>query len=125
MHLEVTFRNLRPREEVRRRGQVLYAKLERFLDPSADASLVITREHGVFRADLTIASKRALHQVHEEHDDLRTALDRSFHRIETAVRRTKERGTARRHEGARRPEGFVREPVTMEEEFAFELDGAV
>ena len=41
MHLEVTFRNLKPREEVRQRSQVLFEKLERFLDESTDGHLII------------------------------------------------------------------------------------
>ena len=101
MHLEVTFKHLTPRPEVRRRAEALFGKLERFLDPSAEGALIVRREHGAFVTELTVSGQHGVHQVHAEHDDLRTALDKTFHRIETPLRRAKEKSVDRRHKGVR------------------------
>lgn len=119
MHLDVTFRNLRPREEVRRRAHALFDKLERFLDPAATAQLVVTHEHDSTVTELTITTHGEVHQVQEDDEDLRTALDRAFHRVETGLRRSKERRVDRQHSGALKTDGFeiaddgVVEPVTL------------
>lgn len=110
MHLEVTFKNVRARDEVRKRAQVLYAKLERFLDPAAEGLLIIAAEHGVFRTEVTVTAHTGVHQAHDEHEDLRTALDRTFHTVETALRRAKERREDQRHSRVEKADGFVVEP---------------
>jgi len=100
MHLEVTFRNLQPRDEIRRRAQALYAKLERFLDPAAEALLTVGVEHGSAQVEVRVATRGQVHKASEEDGDLRTALDRLFHRLEVQLRRAKERRT----DLARKPE---------------------
>lgn len=107
MHLEVTFRNVKPREEIRRRAQALFAKLERFLDPSSEATLILSAEHGVTSTDLTISSRGNVFQAHEEDEELRAGLDRTFHRVEHALRRAKERRVDRWQRGAEQDDGFV------------------
>lgn len=107
MHLEVTFRNLRARDEIRRRADALYAKLERFVDPAAEGTLVITHEHGVTITELTVVTSDGVHKAHDEDEDLRTALDRTFHKIENHLRRAKDKRIARRHTGGAKAEGFV------------------
>lgn len=109
MLLEVTFRNMRGREEVRRRAQALFDKLERFLDPTAQGHLVVTHEHGATSLELTVSGVHGVHKVHEEDPDLRTALDRAFHTLETPLRRAKEKQVDRWHRGVEKPDGFVEE----------------
>lgn len=109
MHLEVTFRNLKPREEVRRRARALYSKLERFLDPAAEGVLVIGVEGGQPSVDITVTTRGRTHQCTENDDDLRTAIDRAFHTMETTLRRAKERRLTRRHQGADVTDGFTAE----------------
>jgi ribosomal subunit interface protein len=91
MHLEVTFRNLAPREEVRRRADVLFSKLQRFLDPAAEGHLTVQIEHNAGRMELVLTTRGTVHKAKEEHEDLRTAMDRLFHRMEMQLRRAKER----------------------------------
>jgi ribosomal subunit interface protein len=108
MHLEVTFRNVKPRDEVRKRADALFAKLERFLDAATEATLEIGAEHGVTRTELTITTFGQVFQASDEDDDLRTSLDRTFHTIELALRRAKEKRVDRRKQGAGRDiDGFV------------------
>lgn len=107
MHLEVTFRNLKPRAEIRRRAEALYGKVEHFLDPAATGVLVVQAEHGTFVTDLVVTTNGSVHQIKEEDADLRTALDRVFHRAETTLRRAKERRIDRFHTGGTKEEGFV------------------
>lgn len=119
MHLEVTFKNLRPREEIRRRAQALFGKLERFLDSASDATLIVATEHGVTRTELTVTAHGHVHQASEEDQELRSCLDKTFHRVEMSLRRTKERRVDRFQKGAgERPDGFVVEEGDDEEEAA-------
>jgi len=106
MPLEVTFRNLNPRDEVRRRADALFDKLERFLDPAAEAHLIVTIEHHEAICELIVTSRGATHKALETDGDLRTSLDRAFHGVEEQLRRNKEKRT--QHErGRERDDGFV------------------
>jgi putative sigma-54 modulation protein len=99
MQLEVTFKNIQPREEIRRRADHLYGKLERFLDPAADARLTVSIEHEVAVLELVVNSNGVTHKANEEDPELRTALDKLFHTVESSLRRTKEKRVDRRREG--------------------------
>ncbi len=114
MHLEVTFRNLSPREEVRKRADVLFAKLHRFLDAAADAQLNVGIEHSNAIIELVVTSHGAVHKASEEDEDLRTAIDRTFHTMETQLRRAKERRIDRHRAPGEAEDGF--EPVDEEGE---------
>jgi len=91
MHLEVTFRNLAPREEVRQRAEVLFGKLQRFLDPAAEGQMIVQIDHSIGRLELVLTTRGTVHKAAEEDEDLRTAMDRLFHRMEMQLRRAKER----------------------------------
>lgn len=101
MRLEVTFRNLQAREEVRKRAEILFAKLERFLDPAAEGVLTVAIEHGAASLEMHVTTRGTVHKSSEEDPDLRTALDRLFHRLEVQLRRGKEK----RLDRARQPKG--------------------
>lgn len=96
MHLEVTFRHMNARPEIKTRANALYGKLERFLDPAADGQLVVDAEHGSTTVELVINTRGHTAKAVEEDDDLRTAMDRAFHRVEDQLRRTKEKNISRR-----------------------------
>lgn len=107
MHLEVTFKNLRPREEVRARAVALHNKLERFLDPASTGTLLVNVEHGNAILELVLRANGETHTVTETHTELRTALDKTFHTMEVRLRRAKEKRIDRHHEGGPRPDGFA------------------
>lgn len=109
MHLEVSFRNLRARDEIKARAQALYGKLERFLDPAAEGQLVVAVEHAKAIMELVVRTGGEVHTVTEENDDLKTSLDKAFHTMEIRLRRSKERRTDRQHESVPPPDGFVTE----------------
>lgn len=109
MHLEVTFKNLRARDEIRQRADVLFEKLSRFLDPAADATLVVNVEHGKAVLDLVLNTHGETHQVIEEDEELRSALDKAFHTMEMRLRRSKEKRVSRRQDGSPADDGFVDE----------------
>jgi ribosomal subunit interface protein len=107
MHLEVSFRNLRPRDEVKARAQALYGKLERFLEPAAEGQLVVTVEHAKAIMELVIRSAGEVHTVTEEDDELKAALDKAFHTMEVRLRRSKERRIDRHHQSVPPADGFA------------------
>jgi ribosomal subunit interface protein len=108
MHLEVTFKNLKPREEVKKRAQALYKKLERFLDSASEGVLVLDVEHGQAILELVVTVKGEVHKAVEEDPELRAALDKVFHTMEIQLRRGKERRLAGRRE-VEEQDGFVPE----------------
>jgi ribosomal subunit interface protein len=108
MHLEVTFKNLRPRDELRRRAAALFKKLERFLDASAEGTLTVAVEHGHAILELVVAAHGDVFKVIEEDEDLRTALDKLFHTMEGQLRRSKSRRITKRRAGDV-ADGFVEE----------------
>lgn len=105
MHVEVTFRNLNPREEVRRRALSLFNKLEKFLDPACTGQVLVSVEHGNAVIDLHVNTRGQTYAVHEEDPDLRTAIDRAFHNVEFQLRRAKEMRSQHRVAGEPR-DGF-------------------
>ncbi len=109
MHLEVTFKNLRPRKEVRERAELLFSKLERFLDPASDGQLTVQIEHQDAIVELVVKAYGETHTALEEEDDLRTAIDKTFHTMETRLRRHKERRVDARKSGAPEVDGFALE----------------
>ena len=78
MNLDVTFRNLRPRDEIRRRGDVLFGKLERFLDPAADGQMVVSIEHHEAIVEVVVTTLGHVCKAEERSDDLRTAMDKAL-----------------------------------------------
>ena len=95
MRLEVNFRNMRGRDEVRRRAETLFSKLQRFLDASTEAHITVNRDHGTFDVDCVVKAHGQTHKQAESDDDLRTALDRMFHGMEEQLRRAKEKRSSR------------------------------
>jgi len=107
MKIDVTFKNIRPRQELRDRAEVLYGKLERFLDPSSEGRLMVNVEHGDAVLELIVSAHGETHTVEEEDEELRPALDKLFHKMEIRLRRSKEKRTDR-HRGQKGDEdGFV------------------
>lgn len=109
MHLEVSFKNIRPRDEIRQRATALFKKLERFLDDAAEANLVVDVEHGNAILELVLRHNGETNKVTAEHNDLRTALDQLFHTAETQLRRAKERRADGRRQPKEDADGFVDE----------------
>ncbi len=107
MHLEVTFKNLRPRDELKRRAQALHDKLERFLDPAATSQLTVEVEHGRAILELVVHTKGGSHKVQAEHDELRVALDKLFHTVEEKLRRRKEKRIDKARRSRDDDDGFV------------------
>lgn len=111
MPLEVSFRNIKAREEIRKRADVLYGKLERFLDPDAEGLLTVGIEHGQAVLELVVVTHGDTHKAAEEDGDLRATLDKLFHTMEMQLRRRKERRTDKRQRGDVRTDGFVAEEI--------------
>jgi putative sigma-54 modulation protein len=99
MQLDITFRNLRGRESVKARAEALASKLERFLDPAAEARLVISVEHSLAIVEMVIRSRGQTFKAKEENEDLRAAMDGMFHTMEGQLRRFKERRQEHRSRG--------------------------
>jgi ribosomal subunit interface protein len=107
MHLEVSFKNLRPRDEIKTRAQALFAKLEKFLDAASESTLLVNVEHGKAILELVVRTGGETHLVTEEDDELRTALDRTFHTMEVRLRRAKEKRQGRRSKSVPPEDGFA------------------
>ena len=106
MHLEVTFKNLRPRDELKKRAEVLHEKLERFLDPAAASQLTVEVEAGRAVLELVVHTRGDTHTVRAEHEELRNALDELFHTVEERLRRQKEKRVDRNRRCGDEEDGF-------------------
>jgi ribosomal subunit interface protein len=124
MHLEVTFRHMNPRPEIKKRADALFEKLHRFLDPAADAQLIVGAEHGAAAVELVVSSRGTVAKAEEEDEDLRTALDRAFHRVEDQLRRGKEKGVDRRRRASPTSELAPGEEPLVDEEDDLEEEEA-
>ena len=96
MHLEVSFRNLNPRDEVRQRAQALFKKMEHFLDPAAEGQLIVAVEHGSAIVEMVVHTRGATFKSQEEDPDLRASLDKAMHSMENQLRRSKEKRVNRK-----------------------------
>jgi ribosomal subunit interface protein len=96
MNIEVSFKGLKPRREVKERAEALFKKLHRFLEASSEARLLVAVSHGNAVLELVVSKKGQTFKAESEHSDLRTALDQVFHTMESQLRRSKERGLDRR-----------------------------
>ena len=96
MNIEVSFKGLKPRREVKERAEALFKKLHRFLVPSSEARLLVAVSHGNAVLELVVSKKGQTFKAEHEHSDLRTALDQLFHTMEGQLRRSKERDLDRR-----------------------------
>jgi ribosomal subunit interface protein len=106
MHLEVTFKNLQARDELRKRATVLHDKLERFLDPAATSQLTVEIEHGKAIMELVVHTQGGTHTVKSEAEEMRAALDQLFHTVEEKLRRTKEKRVDKQRRGVTGEDGF-------------------
>jgi ribosomal subunit interface protein len=113
MRLDITFRHMNAREEVKNRAESLFEKLHRFLDASAEAHLTIGSEAGKAEVELVVTSRGEVSKAIEADDDLRTALDRAFHRVEDQLRRDKEKAVSRRRRKGSGDEDDVSEEVPL------------
>jgi ribosomal subunit interface protein len=98
MGLEVSYRNIKPRDEIRRRSEGLYKKLSRFLDPAAEGSLLLGVEHGNAVLELVVTTRGQTFKSTAEDSELRAALDGLFHTMEGQLRRAKERRIDKRRQ---------------------------
>lgn len=106
MNLDVTFRNLTARPEIRRRAEGLHAKLDRFLDEAAKSQLVVAIEHDEAIVELVIQNLGGTYRAEHTDPDLRTALDLVFHTVEHQLRRAKDKRSDVRDRG-QAADGFV------------------
>ena len=106
MHIEVTFRNLQPRAEIKKRVEVLFGKLHKFLDPSSEAQMNVAIEHSVAVVEIHVTAHGHTHKVSDEDADMRTVVDRVFHKLENQLRRNKERVKDHKHTGRPEEVGF-------------------
>jgi ribosomal subunit interface protein len=107
MQLEVTFRRLNPRDEIRKRAEVLFAKFDRFLDPAAEGQLVVTVEHQQAICELVVKSRGQVFKAETADEQLRASIDLVFHNMEEQLRRFKDKRTDRRGRGPGEGDGLL------------------
>lgn len=122
MQLEVTFRRLNPRDEVRRRAETLFSKFDRFLDPAAEGQLVITVEHQDAISELVVISRGQTFKARHVDEQLRTSIDQVFHNMEEQLRRFKDKRTDRRGRQPVAAEGLAAADMVDDDDWVDEED---
>ena len=114
MQLEVTFRRLNPRDEIRKRAEALFAKFDRFLDPAAEGQLVVSIEHQQAICELVVKSRGQTFKAENTDEQLRASMDKVFHNMEEQLRRFKDKRTERRGRGPDPVESLARDAVAAD-----------
>jgi len=93
MNLDITFRNCEPNEVVKLRAEKKLAKIAKHLRPPIDAHLVFKSERHTINAEVTVVGggDGQRFSVHETTEDVNSAVDRVMEKLETVVRRARER----------------------------------
>jgi putative sigma-54 modulation protein len=92
MRLDITFRNLKPDEELRQVVSRRLEKVSRFLRPPIEAHVVLHEEKHRQLVEVSVSGAgEAAHVASAESDDMRTAIDMVMHKIESSLRRSHDR----------------------------------
>ncbi|MES2504622.1 MAG: ribosome-associated translation inhibitor RaiA [Myxococcota bacterium] len=102
MQVSVTFRHLDPSEPLKQHALDKAAHIKKYLDDAAHVHVVLSAEKLVERADVQIASHGMMMRGKEESSDLYNSIDRAFEKIETQVKRYRDKLAGHKpREGAR------------------------
>ena len=100
MRLDITFRNTEPSEALRTRAEKKFRKVCKHMNEPIEGHLVLKVERHRNSAELTVHGGRdQSFRVHEVTEDMYATLDGLMHKLERAVRRSREKRIDRHHSG--------------------------
>ena len=97
MQTAVTFKNLDPSEALRNYVTDKLNRFDRFLDNPAEASVVLSVEKFRHIAEINITGDRLNINGAEETDDMYSAIDITLDKLETQIKKTKQKLRSKRN----------------------------
>ena len=102
MQIHLTSRHLEITDDIRTYIEKRAKKIEAIFNPVIDFQVVMEVEKNRYRAEITLATRKATFHAQGETHDVFSSLDDVIDKIETQIRRHKERIKDRRHRLSRR-----------------------
>ncbi len=115
MRLNVVGRQMNVFEDTKELIAKKLAKLDKFFPDGADATVALSRKHGVSTMEITISSAGMLFRSEEDAENFRDALDRGVEAIERQIRKNKTRLARQMRTGLPVEEPFFAEDEDAEE----------
>lgn len=91
MHISVTFRHIHATEPLKKHAIDKVTHLKKYLDDSAEAHVVLSADKNGQKADIQIASHGMMMRGKEDSSDLYNSIDRAVDKLETQIKRHKEK----------------------------------
>jgi putative sigma-54 modulation protein len=91
MQISVTFRHLDSSDALRRHAEDKLAHLTKYLDPAAEAHVVLSHGKHSHKADVQISSHGMFMRGKEESGDMYNSIERAVEKLEKQVKRYKDK----------------------------------
>ena len=91
MNVSFTGRKIKISPEIRKRIEKNMKKLDHFADHIYDFKLILEKERHTFTAEVNINVKRKIIHIITKTEDLQSAIDTLFDKIEVKIRRYREK----------------------------------
>lgn len=122
MQTSVTFKNLKPSDHLKTFLENKLSRLDKFLDNPAEASAVLTVEKFRHIAEINILGDRLTINGKEETSDMYAAIDMVLDKIESQIKKSKEKTRGRRGGGrVKAMNTVIEEAANAEEEIEREI----
>lgn len=106
MQTSVTFKNIDPSDHLKLFIQEKLDRFDKYLDNPAEASVVLSVEKFRHIAEINLTGDRLNINGKEETDDMYSAIDMVLDKLETQIKKTKEKIKDRRSGGRGKSRGF-------------------
>jgi putative sigma-54 modulation protein len=113
MNIIITGRHLHLDDNIRNYAEEKIQKAETFFNRIIEAHMILSAEKHRRIAEVTLSAKRATFHAREETEDLYASIDGVMEKVDTQIRRYKEKIRNRKHQS--REEGFMAEEESEEE----------
>ncbi len=96
MHTSVTFKNLDPSDSLKGYASEKLDRFDKYLDNPAEANVVLTVEKHRHIAEINVAGDRLTINGKEETGDMYTSIDKVLDKLETQIKKGKQKVRKRR-----------------------------
>jgi putative sigma-54 modulation protein len=102
MQVSVTFKNIEPSERLKAFVQEKLAKFDKFFNGPAEASVILSAEKFRNIVEISLSGDRLVINGKEETEDIHSAVDLVLDKIETQIKKNKQKIKDHHRSGSRR-----------------------
>ena len=107
MKVTVTGRHLKLGDDIQSYAEGKIRKAETFFDRIIEAHMVLSAEKHRRIAEITLSAKRATFHAREETENIYASIDKVMEKVDTQIRRYKEKLRDRKHQGREMTSGIA------------------